>query len=604
MAINNGLYPPIIETFLPSFVGDNCNVLFALSSYQDILPEKSTVYAQMTVVDSKTNKNLLSTTKYPMGIKRQKINILSNADDSSERYYITLNSTDLKSEKFSTDTLYKIQLRLDAITSSSVNYNDPEQMQQFSEWSTACLVQKILSPKLTLNNLIADSAVELDSTVVQVLGKMNFVPDEDGNAASAEYLKQYQLFLYKNGTELIESSPILYGDKYNDPNSINYTFKTEAKTSTPYSITIVYTTSGLFTREESYNFSVKPNSGEPIDCNIYVENDDRNGRNKIFLYSEERFTGKYIISRSSYVSNFSQWEELFTLNISNSDWNKQTDTPSPQIITSESVFGSVKVLDKNYKNTFVWYDYTIESGVAYQYRVQKILSPVKKSKNLYSDEDNPIINLFDDIFLLGEEGSLRLKLNAQVSSFKYTIPETKLETIGGQYPFIQRNAAVKYRQFPINGLISSLNDDDEIFINKSMLLKGVSNKNLYEQYNTRKGIKNFNDFYYERIYRETVLDFLQNGKPKLFRALTEGNILVRLMDISLTPFNVGNRLMYNFSATAIEIGSADISTLNYYNIISTEKTPNELYYSYMITQDERNIITEDEKNILAAREKE
>ena len=44
--------------------------------------------------------------------------------------------------------------------------------------------------------------------------------------------------------------------------------------------------------------------------------------------------------------------------------------------------------------------------------------------------------------------------------------ETKKNTIGGKYPFIFRNGAVEYKEFPISGLISYLMDEDEFFISK------------------------------------------------------------------------------------------------------------------------------------------
>ena len=39
----------------------------------------------------------------------------------------------------------------------------------------------------------------------------------------------------------------------------------------------------------------------------------------------------------------------------------------------------------------------------------------------------------------------------------------------------------------------------------------------------------------ERIFKLKVLEWLNNGEPKLFRSATEGNYIVRLMNTSLTP---------------------------------------------------------------------
>jgi hypothetical protein len=59
-----------------------------------------------------------------------------------------------------------------------------------------------------------------------------------------------------------------------------------------------------------------------------------------------------------------------------------------------------------------------------------------------------------------------------VSSFKNTILESKMDTIGGQYPFFFRNGNVKYKEFPISGLISALMDDNGDF------MSGVQTANI------------------------------------------------------------------------------------------------------------------------------
>lgn len=50
-----------------------------------------------------------------------------------------------------------------------------------------------------------------------------------------------------------------------------------------------------------------------------------------------------------------------------------------------------------------------------------------------------------------------------------------------------------------------------------------------------------------------VLNWLNNGKAKLLRTNAEGNYIVRLMNISMTPEKTLGRLIHNFSATAYEI---------------------------------------------------
>ena len=57
----------------------------------------------------------------------------------------------------------------------------------------------------------------------------------------------------------------------------------------------------------------------------------------------------------------------------------------------------------------------------------------------------------------------------------------------------------------------------------------------------------------ERDFKLEALDWLTNGKPKLFRSPAEGNYIIRLTDVSLSPVDSLGRMLHNFSGTAYEI---------------------------------------------------
>jgi hypothetical protein len=61
---------------------------------------------------------------------------------------------------------------------------------------------------------------------------------------------------------------------------------------------------------------------------------------------------------------------------------------------------------------------------------------------------------FEDAFLFDGEKQLKIKYNPEISSFKTTHLESKIDTIGSKHPFIFRNGNVSYKEFPIAGLIS------------------------------------------------------------------------------------------------------------------------------------------------------
>jgi hypothetical protein len=77
-------------------------------------------------------------------------------------------------------------------------------------------------------------------------------------------------------------------------------------------------------------------------------------------------------------------------------------------------------------------------------------------------------------------------------------------------------------------------DEEEIFTSKEELFGG-DYIDYYVKYNEERNINNYNDYLYEKKFREKVMDFLYDNNVKLFKSTTEGNFLVKLMNVSLSP---------------------------------------------------------------------
>ena len=71
---------------------------------------------------------------------------------------------------------------------------------------------------------------------------------------------------------------------------------------------------------------------------------------------------------------------------------------------------------------------------------------------------------------------------------------------------------------------------------------------------------------YNQLFRETVIDFLTDGKVKILRSPTEGNMLVYLSNVSFTPNHQLGREVYDFSATAIECDELNENNLIKYDL--------------------------------------
>ena len=184
---------------------------------------------------------------------------------------------------------------------------------------------------------------------------------------------------------------------------------------------------------------------------------------------------------------------------------------------------------------------------------------------------NQVIMILNYSYLTTAERQLKIKFDTNIGSFQKVVMDSTTTTIGSKYPFVKRNAEVYYSQFPIGGLISLNMDLDGLFYSRAELL-GNSNISDYNNYNAENNINNMNDIVYERAFRDKVLEFLNDDTVKLFRSPTEGNILVKITGVTLTPNTTLGRMIYSFSGTAAEIADNNIKNYEKYNIVDVKNS--------------------------------
>lgn len=539
--IENNLYPPILATWMPAFVRTTtCKVYFSLSIYNNI---NDIANAQVTLVKQANNRSILNETLYPTGIKI--CDIYEDYDrQTNDRYYIEIDPEDLKKEKFGFKQFYKIQIRFTSIYAGELPPNEQiapwlnENQKYFSEWSTVCLIKPIERPEIYLRGFTDNSdSIVLDQEIVDLAGYLYY--PENGEFET-ETLKYYNVTLYNTETgEKVYSSEDIYTNTYN-PNEINYTLKVHLKNNTSYQLIFEYTTFNEYKNSVKYDFSISQSLIPALSATIKSTLDTENGRVKININGSWPSAGDLIIRRASSEDNYLIWEDVHQISL-----------------------GSIPSLD------YTWYDYTIESGVFYEYGAQKRDSQGKRGELIITE---PIMINLDDMFLTRANMQFRIKFDPSISNFKYTYSETKIDTLGSQYPYFYRNGNIKYKQFSISGLITSLCDDEGIFLNKTNIYKWSKDK--YDSYNKEENISEYRDYIYERKFREKILDFLYADDVKLFRSPTEGNILVRLMDISLTPNQTLGRMLYSFTANAYEIDKCSLENYQKYGIQLISNTNN------------------------------
>lgn len=541
--INNNLFPPIVDSFTPAFViktnssGTStgvCNVYFSLSLYNNYNQIK---HVQVIVQDQNNNKSVLNSDKYPSGIKITDLKV--NEEREVDKYYIQISSDDLQ-KGFELNTYYKVQIRFSSIAydGSPLDTWFSQNLRFFSEWSTVTLIRPISRPSISMKNFDAEELASFyfSQMDLRIIGSISFDDSSD-----QELLKSYKIYIYDKNGNLIFESQTFYPNPYTEKNQISYQLLQELNTGEEYKLGIQITTKNSYIKEFKYTFSIQEDDTEQSHTTIDAIPDNIGGRIliKIEKDPEQTITNdvSIIIKRTSNKSQFKVWEDFYA-------------------------FSPI-----NFKeNCFEFYDYTAEAGTFYKYAVLKetVLGLRKKLTEL----QNPVMLDIQDIFLNTATQQLKVRFDPQMSSFAYNISESKTDTIGSRYPFFRRNGNIKYRSFPLGGTIT-------IFMDIRQNLMKASKQDVfrktgaqeYEKFRTEKAITDFTDIYYEREFRKKVMDFLYENNVKLFRSPTEGNILVKLMDISFSPNATLGRKIYSFSCTAYEVDECTIKNMIKYNVL-------------------------------------
>ena len=536
MAININLYPPIVDTYAPAFLVDSgtnkdiCRIYFTLSQFNTM---EDIANIQVTVRGQYTNLSVLDKSKYPSEIMITNIKE-DTTKTSDDKYYIELNKTDIQGGKFEINQYYKVQMRfthkdapaapsnqaLDAWLAANINL--------FSEWSTVCLIRGISTPQLAVSGFtIEGGEISWANYNPIIYGTLSFKNEEE-----TEKLKSYQVKLYDENNNLLTDSGIQYTNTNSFSYGLNYNFVAGAK----YKFTIECTTMNLYSAIATYEFTTSTKESEILDFTFIAEADEDNGRVILTIRKSnitDGFTGELVLRRTSNKTNFTIWEDLKTYKYKEATAIKET-----------------------------FNDMTIESGVWYKYYLQKRSNGVAASTKYIK---TPIMVIFDDMFLTTKDRQLKIKFNPTVSSFKRTIQESRTDTLGSQFPFVRRNGYANYAQFPIGGLISFQIDESDLFTSLEELFG--KHLYLYTDYNDDHRITEANNIVYEKLFKDKVIEFLYSEQPKLFRSATEGNFIVKIMDVSFSPNATLGRRIVSFTATAYEVAECNIDNFKKYDIL-------------------------------------
>lgn len=557
------LYPPVIESSMPAFNVNSLSVKinFDLSDY-NTLEQIQQVHVTLRYQVNNANAFKQANDIYNDIYVINKNNISTEISDNGVlQYYITIPNTLLKDENgWKVNTLYKVQIRFSEIQASSISDLN-NNLDKFSQWSTVCIIKPIYVPLFDVTNIEKQS--DSDNFYITTNQFADFTmlynPNNNGQT-STEILDKWKIQLYQ-GNNLLQTSDWQIVQSYNyapktSALNLSYSLPYEFSVSQDvysdlYSLKFYIETKNGYKANKNYSLKYKQTNTDSFDGTSKIKTfiNEEQGYIKIELHITDSDC-KIILRRSNSKSKFLKWEDLKTI---------QHTQPSEQ------------------ENVYTYYDFTAQSGIAYRYIVQKVANDGTRGVPLYDQaakEDKATISEWEHAFLLQTAGDgsinkikqLKLKFDLQISSFNINIAESKTETIGSKFPFIRRNGHMYYRSFPISGIITAYMDNSQLFSTRDELNNGYSS--LYNTFNANISYYTTQyDFTYQRKFREAVEQFLYNIKPKLYKSMQEGNILIKLMDVSLSPKQQLNRLIYTFSATAYEIDQPTIQNYIKYNIL-------------------------------------
>lgn len=563
------IYPPTLQSTQPAFLATtpDYEIKYTL---QKVTSAETIKHIQIRVVEQRSNSSIVNTSKYPDNIIYKNVDLTKEASP----YGIKILTSDLR-KPWSPGVCYKIQLRFGStsfpsdLSAFAAWKKEQINNQTFSEWSTVMVIKAIAQPEVYIENagtlrtdVIASKQTEASLTPL-------FVGDYIDNA-SEEPLEKYKFDLYdETGKTLIESSDWIQAVS---GKNCSHRFKTMLTNNESYRVYFSIVTRNGYETRTYYDFqAIKVYLESLTDVSIRVDDADvfcrENGCMRIYLTAKNPLTGCYVLTRTSEESNYQVYEDLKYFNY----------------------------FEEEFSDTLLYIDYIIESGIKYKYAFQYQNSQGLRSAPLQEDGMTvPSRSVdFEYSYIYRDGVQLRLKFNQKLSSFKHTTLASKQDTLGDQFPHLSKNGYAYYAEFPISGLISFQMDEDQTFFtlktdgyyynnelvipaDKFSVSTATRGDESIPSYLPIDSSITDNNIFVERKFREKAEQFLNDFTYKLYKSPTEGNIVIGLINLSMTPNASLGRMIFEFSATAYEVLENTIDDLNEVGIIDVGTFNNEV----------------------------
>lgn len=322
-----------------------------------------------------------------------------------------------------------------------------------------------------------------------------------------------------------------------------------------------------------------------------------------YIKKEHFVKGNFLISRSCKDSGYKEWQELATIKIDGygktyftfKDYTIEQGKYYKYSLQQYNNYGTLsarKITQEifgDFEDMYL-YDGKRQLKIRYNPKVSsfKIDTLVSKTdtiggkypyifQNGYTYyREFPLSGLISykmdkaESFMLTEELGFSIDYDKLERKSTYEINALKEQILNNIYIINDNNRLLEreYQYYSTNKIIQRLKKDNEKRYAENNELKEILKKRKsVENIFKRKEYKTTNlesvNIAAERIFKTEVLEWLNDGQPKLFRSPGEGNFIIILMNVSFSPEDALGRMLHNFSATAYEIAD-----FNYTNLIS------------------------------------
>ena len=558
---STSLFAPQVRSVQPAFIYDNnlgeVKIYFSLSSFNKKSDFKTVLYTIIDPNKSSTwsNNSMLKEDTYPAGKGSIDTDFLK---EKSNEFILTLN-LDPAFKEFNLNQYYQVQLYLsknspnEAITEKWLNDN----ADFISTPSQVTLIRPIEEPVFSIDGL--QNGSEVSSNLIR---KLKGHLDYPKSKTTIEYLLQYRCIIKdQSKNQLFDTQWIKNIEGMDFTINLDFLFE-EGKS---YILEFDYQTVNGYkpSIKPTYSVSIvdyQADNFPSLNFSSYeLINKSALGAIELILKNiktastEVKDITNLLIQRSEGKTGFSVWEDIIQIKAEGDDvnFNDRSFVIRDHFISGDHLFYKYRIiqLDNN------------DNAVA------------------ASKDEMKIESDFEDIFLCNKEKQLPIKYNPNITGFKWVTQDSITNSLGGRYPIVRRNGDSKYRQFNLSGTLyfdpdtvgfDSVNSNlSQFFPNETSTLFISINEvalKIWNLTNWKESLTDNQHTIYENRFKEAAIDFLTDGKPKLFKSPTEGLILVHLTNVSFTPNKTLGRRIYDFSATLTEFAEANEENLARYGV--------------------------------------